>query len=444
MERFRKKIAKGWLSTIFSPSYSTFCSSMMLLMLMLFSSSISALTTIEKAESSFQNGIKAFKEGNYSVAESFFIEAKNHGFTGLQNDYNLGVVTFKQKKYEQSILYFDKLVSRPQFTALAQYNIGLSLERQGKISEAKKYFKLAANDTSNEKIQYLAKKKLDEKEQKSSSALYQSDKNWDIYASVTYGYDDNVKLVAQDIASGKGDSYLQSYARGRYKTPIDVRIYVSIFDINYEDFDIENYRINKVGIDYPFKFNDWKITPAFEYSESELGDEDYQDITDYRLKARKRLGKNSLTLSYRYSDIDAADNKYNYLEGNRQRLRINYRMPIDIGLLRFRYQFETNDRKDTTFRSYSPDRHSIEAKLAHTFEKNWEFYADGSYRYSDYPTENGIKREEDRYRFSVGAEYVLHKNWSISAGYEYTDNKAKHSIDDYVRNVYQLSINGKF
>lgn len=431
MERLRKKIAREKLATCFSQTSVIF--------ILLYASTVSAVT--ETAENNFQKGIKSFKTGEYQLAEQYFLEAKNQGYTALKIDYNLGVATFKQKKYDDAIIHFNKLVSHSQFTTIANYNIGLSLERQANIEEAEKYFKLAANDKANKKIQYLAQRKLDEKEQ---APPVEKTKNWDVYASISYGYDDNVELIAQDIASNKGDSYIQSYARAKYKSVVGARAYVSIFDINYNDFDDENYQIVRVGVDYPFNFKDWEITPALEYSESELGDEDYQDITDYRLKARKRFGKNSLTLSYRYSDINAADSQYDYLEGNRQRIRVDYRMPVDIGKLRLRYQFETNDREDTSRRSYSPDRHNIEAKFSYELKKDWDVYVDGNYRHSDYPSKGNYDREDERYRFSVGTEYNINKSWSISAKYEYTDNHSNHSIDEYTRNVYQLSLNGKF
>ena len=400
----------------------------------------SVMASMSPAETSFMNGVKAYKKGDYQSAEQYFSGAKKQGYKDLKLDYNLGVVSYKQEKYEQAISYFNNLTSSEKYSSVAHYNIGLSLERQGKKEEAYKFYQLAANDESSEKIQNLANKKL----KKTTESKAKQKKNWDIYTSVAYGYDDNVTLVAEDTASGQSDSYWQIYGRARYTTPIDARIYASIFDIQYDDLDDEDYRSLKAGIDYPFKLNQWKMTPALEYSESKLGDDDYQEITDYKLKARKRFGKNSLTLSYRYSDIDAADNQYDYLEGDRHRVRINYRMPIDIGKLRLRYQYETNDRKDTANTSYSPDRHTLEAKLAHELNDSWEVYVDGSYRYSDYPSKGGRQREDDRYRMAVGTEYEINKTWSLSAKYEYTDNHSDRSEDEYTRNVYQLSLDGKF
>ncbi|MCW8932419.1 MAG: tetratricopeptide repeat protein [Gammaproteobacteria bacterium] len=430
MERFNNKMAKERLATLSLQISLTF--------MMLHTSLVFASTT---AEDTFQKGIKSFKSGHYQSAEKFFLDAKKQGYVALQIDYNLGVATFKLKKYDAAILHFNKLISHPKFSAIAYYNIGLSLERQGKKEEARKYFKLASESKSNEKIQYLAQKKLNKKE---LSHNIDNKKNWDVYASVSYGYDDNIELIAKDTASSKEDSYIQSYLRARYKTAINVRTYISIFDISYDDFDAEDYQNIKLGVDYPFKFYDWKITPAFEYSESELGDKDYQNITDYKFKARKRFGKKSLTVSYRYSDIDEADNQYEYLKGKRQRIRINYQMPVNIGRLRLRYQFETNDREDTSLRSYSPERHSIEAKLSHELQDGWEVFSDVSYRNSDYPQKNNYAREDERYRFSIGSEYQFNNMWSVSAKYEYTDNHSNHRIDEYTRNVYQLSVNGKF
>ncbi|MCP3849280.1 MAG: outer membrane beta-barrel protein [Gammaproteobacteria bacterium] len=402
----------------------------------------SLLWALEKeAENSFQQGIQSFKSGNYQVAERFFLEAKKQGYTSPQVDYNLGVSSFKQKKFSEAIGHFEQLTSHPELSSVAHYNIGLSLEQQNKTSQAQKYFELAANNNTNEKIRYLAQKKLAEKEESPSK---KKKKNWSIYSSITYGYDDNVELIERDSASNQEDSYIQSYARARYKTPLDARIYLSIFDINYRDFDEEDYQTIKAGVDYPFRLNDWKMTPAIEYSESELGDDDYQKITDYRFKARKKIGDDSLTLSYRYSDIDAAERQYEYVEGDRHRFRVNYRMPVEIGVLRLRYQYETNNRKDTLTRSYSPDRNTLEAKLTHALRKNWEVSIDGGYRNSDYPRANGINRDDERYQLGFGTEYTVNKTWSISAKYEYTDNKSNQSLEEYRRNVYQLSLDGRF
>lgn len=427
MKNLKSNQTQGWHNT------------QVLLMLALFTSPVIAASSL--AENTFQQGIKSFKQGDYSVAERLFSEARKQGYTSLQINYNLGVATFKQKKYDAAISHFITLVDHPEFSAIAHYNIGLSLERQGKADAAKKYFTLVANDASNEKIQYLAQTKLTEKQ---PAPVAKKQKKWSVYASFTTAYDDNVELIDKERASGKGDSYLQTYARALYKTDPGIRIYASLFDVNYRHLDQDDYRSFKGGIDYPFKLDKWLLTPALEYSESTLDTNDYQDITDYKLKARTRLGKDSLTLLYRYSNISAAERQYDHLDGWRQRIRADYRMPIDMAIWRFRYQFETNSREDKPWRSYSPDRHGVEANLIVPVKNNWDIIGKAAYRYSDYPEALGRSRSDNRNRYEIGAQYTFNDTWSIDAKYQYTDNRSNQIGDEYTRNVYQLSINGHF
>ena len=67
----------------------------------------------------FQAGVKAFQEGKYEEAVSYFQQASEEGEDKPQLNYNLGAAYFKTGQYERSEKEFKKLTYLPGWQALA-------------------------------------------------------------------------------------------------------------------------------------------------------------------------------------------------------------------------------------------------------------------------------------------------------------------------------------
>lgn len=385
-------------------------------------------------------GIAQFKQSDYESALIQLEAAQRLGNRQPQLFYNLGVTHYKLKMYRQAIADFEQVRST-ELAAPAKLNIGLCWEALGDERKAQSAFR-AARTGDNDKVAYLAGQKLGLKplgDERAQGGFSLDDLKWDVYANIAGGYDDNVNLVAQDAPSQQADSFTQSYLSARVGLGNSARIYASLFDIDYADVDIQDFRIGKVGVDYPLRAADWYLLPSVDIFQSTLMGDDYQDGFNFKLKARRYFGNNAFTTSYRYSDFDASEPLFEPTAGNRHRLRFEYKMPTALGELRGRYQYESNDRNDSARRSHSPERHG----LALRYKNSWnalQGYVDLDWRNSDYGTVAAVTREDRRLRSTLGASYRLTANWNLGLKYQYTDNDSNQAEERYTRNLYLFDV----
>jgi tetratricopeptide (TPR) repeat protein len=393
----------------------------------------------------FGKGIKAFKQQNYSQALSAFESARANGYQQAQLSYNLGVTYYKLGDYFAAETEFKKLLGHPTLSAIAKYNLALVYNKLNDEEMTLHYLQLAANDTSNPKIAAVAQNTLNPASPKAAApAQKKAKKIWSIYLSEEIGHSDNVTLVGQDDAtSEQGDTFLQTYIKGKIKIPGTVNISLSVFDISYDTLAAQDFRVLKLGIDRRFKWDGWKITPGINFSSSELSDDHFQDVFDVNLKVKKRFGNQAVAFRYRYSDIDAVS-LFNQLDGHRHRIRADYTFPILGNDLRTRYKYETNDRKNQANKSSSPDRHSLELRLRREFTGDISAYTEVAFRNSDYSEAAGFNREDERYQYAVGGTYKISKSWSLNAKYQYTENDSNLLGSDYDSNVWQVGVAGTF
>ncbi|MFI2811184.1 outer membrane beta-barrel protein [Microbulbifer sp. JSM ZJ756] len=398
------------------------------------------VSATEPGTRQLESGIEQFKRGNFETALMHLETAQELGNREPQLFYNLGVTHYKLKMYRQAIANFKK-VQGTDLEAPAKLNIGLCWDALGDQRKAEKAFR-AARGSENRKVAYLAGQRLGKKRasnERGSSDRWSRNLEWDVYANVAGGYDDNVTLVAADAPSQQADSYTQSYFSARFGFADSARVYASLFDINYADIDSQDFGIGKVGMDYPLRVADWYLLPSVNIFQSSLMGSDYQEGHDLKFKARRYFGKNAFTTSYRFTEFDTSDPLFEATAGARHRLRFEYKVPTDFGELRGRYQYETNDRNDSPLRSYSPDRHG----LALRYKNSWSVlqgYLDLDWRSSDYGSIVTVPREDERLRTTIGASYRLTANWDLGFRYQYTDNDSNLAEESYTRNQFLLDL----
>lgn len=97
-----------------------------------------------KESSNYNKGLSAFQKGNYKEAKQLLEGVLGQsGITAAQKNiiqHHLGVVEYQQGQYEKSIIYLSKIYTQYPNSTLAPsalYNIGRSLVKMGKKSEAK-------------------------------------------------------------------------------------------------------------------------------------------------------------------------------------------------------------------------------------------------------------------------------------------------------------------
>ena len=89
----------------------------------------SSNTFAAAGDADFDQGMAAFKKGDYESALQAFRAAGQKGLRSVELNYNLGVVNYKLGNLERAKLYFTRLRKFPRLSQLASYNLGLIAER---------------------------------------------------------------------------------------------------------------------------------------------------------------------------------------------------------------------------------------------------------------------------------------------------------------------------
>lgn len=386
----------------------------------------------------FQAGVKYFKAGRYRQAIHAFEKARKRDTNNPKLDYNLGVSYFKTGQFGKAKKYLSRSARHPLYRSLSHYNLGLLAKKQNKRTEAVNWFNKVIQKNDDKKLTILAKKQISE--------LTGKRKNWYLSASAGYGYDSNINSVPTGQATNLGDNFIESFAsangmingnqnRGWFLDSF-------VYRLDYQDLSDNDFDDLQIGIYYKTPVDKWRTRFGAYLDKSYLNGDAYQNTTGLEARGQFPIGQSSrLQLRYLYNDINPQNRLYNYLAGWKQRFRAEYRNYKGKDFYRAYYELELNDRADTTTRSYSPTRHTLRGRYQHRFNKNWKWYADASYRISDYPMVAGLGREDKRLKLSTSVFYKLNKHWKIKAKYERTNNNSNDTLYDYVRNMYMLSVN---
>ncbi len=405
------------------------------------------LNAMAGTSNDFNKGKTYFKQGQYDKAIKYFKLAQKKGMEKTALDYNLGVSYFKIENYDKAEAYFRKILKSKNMKSLAQYNLGLVALKKDDKKTAGKWFNKSQN-TTNKKIAELSRQQLQRLTPKKSAS---STKNWYSYASLSYGYNSNIKLAPVEIATDTSDTYLDFYAStsgtlsGTYTDGYSLDAFASF--INYTDVDTYDEKQARIGLYKNKTYADWRTRIGAYYDRSTFGSTDFQSIIGLEAKGKLKLGKtNSASLRYRYNDISSLDNIYDYLNGWRQQFRAQYMDYTAKGSKRIYYELELNDRQNNILngRNYSPTRHKFFGIYRYNIAKAWRIGGELSYRYSEYQPTATQNRQDDRLRAAIEARYKISKMWKANGRYQFTDNSSTDNIYDYTQNLYYLGIEASF
>ena len=168
-------------------------------------------------------------------------------------------------------------------------------------------------------------------------------------------------------------------------------------------------------------------------------------------RGKRKISKTErIYFRYRYEDIASDYINYDYLEGWRQKLRLEYRQYNRTNIGQLYYELELNDREDyvsTTTGdeySYSPTRHTLRGKYTEFLDKNWRLTGDISYRMSDYPATSTQDRNDDRWMLATYLDYRFDKSTRLRTKLQYSDNQSTEDLYDYDRVILSVGINKLF
>ncbi len=422
----------------------------------------------------FNQGVKAAGSGDYRVALSKFLKAKQAGLDSSALKYNFGVAYYKLGLYEKSKNNFVALTDVAGFKQLAYYNLGLIANKQKNKAAAVTWFQRAYRSGKSDKVKILSRealKRLGAVPKKISAP----GKKWTGLLSASLYSDSNVSLANDDLAavSSKSDTVMVLSAFGTKwligGSADGVRLFLRGYLQNYNTQTTYNYTKFGLGAAYYNRMGNWKMRYGGFWDEAYLGGAQYQRILSAEMRARKALSKNNqLRLRYKLSSIDATDPAYDDLGGIRQQLRLGNQTRSGKNRYRVYYQLELNDREDRNysidngggdidyfFTSYSPTRHTFRVTGWWNLASTWKLRLDGRYRTSRYNDDNYVfnsltlvktteLRKDTQTRLSARLSKKLDKNLKLEMAYTVTNNDSSVYVESYDRSLASVGLSSTF
>ena len=293
-----------------------------------------------------------------------------------------------------------------------------------------------------------------------ASAASAAASDWKGLLKLSVANDDNVTLTESNdvVASNESDTFIDVLGTAsRYLTgdkDNGVRLIGTLFNREYDTADGFDFTLLGAGLGYDRKLGDWNGRFEANYEYLEFGGDTYEKILHLSAEGRHKFSKNTeLRVRYRYSDINAPEDAYSNLEGDRHQLRFEGRFRSGKNRYRLSYTYEDNDRDDrttmTTFSSSSPVRHTLRANAKIPLAEKWESEFDLRYRDSRYKDDNvsggmSTRRNDERFRAKATLKYKLDTKTKIFADYNHFDNDSNIDSFTYERNIVSVGISRFF
>lgn len=398
-------------------------------------------------ELNFSNGIKSFKAGDYLKAIKHFKAAEEKGLKTASLYFNLGSSYYKAEKYKQSEIVFIKLRKFPKMRTLASYNLGLIYKNTNNEQHAIQWFRKVIKVNDSAKLSTLASLQIDTI--KSDKKLTNKLDRWNNYAYLSLGNDSNINVAPSDTALNQSDSFASFYINSEYLISGSISdawlANASFYHIDYTDFNNNNESQYSLSLKRKLKKAEWLNQFVGKLTKSTYNSADYQTTLSLEASTSRKITKeNKFKLRYRYKKIDSDNVLYNYLEGNKQQLRAEIKTRKKTYRQKYYYEYEVNDRQDTSSLSYSPTRHTL--KIIHSIKVNnsVDWGGELSYRISDYPVIATTDRDSTRWKYGIFGSYRFDKKIKLKAKFTHTDNASDSLLYEYGKNVFRLTLSRFF
>lgn len=426
-----------------------------------------AMAGSQTARESFRSGIQAFERGDLEQARALFERAQAQGLDSLSLLYNLGVVYYRLQAFDDARRVFLALLDTPH-RPLARYNLGLVALGRGDDPVAIRWFRLAAEEPSPDKIQALAERQLSRLEpqrepQRETPAP--APKPWVGYLSLAGGYDDNIAGVPDAATSERKGGYAELLAAGSVyllgHRDSGVRLQGAAYTRQYpseSEFDTD---LAQLGAAWLQRAGPGRMGVTASSSQSWLDSRDlerqYRLELSYRFDQCPLVGERShCKMAIAGSTIEGGDGFEAY-DGEWYRAQIKGRKQAGRWLLDAEYRFESNHRQDLRteqeFHSVSPRRQLLELGVLYRLTNDFRLGIEGGYRHSRYRDPHQLvsnseviaeRRVDKRSEGTLVAEYSLSAQWLLRAEWTARDNDSSLDRFQYKRHTAQLGIEGAF
>lgn len=419
------------------------------------------------AQEDFSAGVAAFQGGNITRAKMLLEQARNAGLDSASLLYNLGVVYFRLGLFERARATFIELLDT-QHAPLARYNLGLVLQKKGDTEGARAWFNRAADESSPDQIQALARRQL----AKSASTVSPvSDKEADStrmagFFSTAAGYDDNISSTPSSATTNQASVFGDALASGRVYFEQDSGSALQLDGVAYTrqypgnaEFD-NTYFSAGTSWHRPLggaRLRSGVTVAGFWFGADLLEQQVELDITFERSGC---FGSVVPRLDCEV-EVSAAKIKggsgFSFYDGESFGGELSIEKNTPQWTLGTAYRLDIDQRDDlateTEFFSFSPTRHQISFDVERQFNGSFSLGISQAFRASRYAdphvmSDNGQlrtdTREDDRFRSLLFGRYQLDRRWRIGMELALIDNQSSLERYQYQRREFLLSLDGMF
>jgi hypothetical protein len=416
-------------------------------------------TVLADASSFYQQGIAAFKTGQFETALNRFEEAEKEGMQTATLHYNLGSTYYRLNRFADSARHFKQIRDDGKWGALAEYNLGLIAERQNDNLQALQHYRQAYRKADTERVTALSAAKIQALTGEAKAGLAA----WSGYVSAARGYDDNPALtgVEDTAADESSDSFIEAlgvvsgYLTGDRRE--GTRLSGGFYSRTYDDAHQFNVAGLYAGAFRDQQVGDWHTALGLSLDNYWLDGNQYTTGIGLVAHAQRPLTVGNLDVRNQLSYIKG-DGAFEYLDGIRNRLTVSWIGGSAEQRWKLGYIQEVNNRKDfddaPTFQSYSPVQHSVFGQLTSKFTQRFSTTARLEYRNSRYQDDDVVldendnaisaRRNEDRLEGSLMGRYELNRTFGAFAEYRYTDNDSNINRYVYESNQFMVGIDASF
>lgn len=363
----------------------------------------------------------AFQRNDYEQALALFEAAADAGMSGPAVQFNIGVAAYRAGRRERAETAFLEAARTPAMAALAHYNLGLVALSRGRRTAAARWFMRAQTETSDERVRSLADAQL---------AILSPDpqRNWAGYASVGWGYDDNVALASDANlleVSGAGDYFTEAQLAVSGPLAQPWRFDASAFIVDYEDLSAFDQINAQGGARYKLRAGSWTQEAFVQLTYAALDGEGYESKRTLGLQASRELTPAwRMRARYRYNDI-AGLNAFPGVTGSRSDVEARFIGLHDDWELGVGYRFESGNLQDEAL---SLSRHEVLFGLRRDWRAIWSLALDIALQQSRYEAQSG---NENEYAFACTIARRLTPRWRLVLRYAYADHEAGVAAFDY-------------
>ena len=392
-------------------------------------------------------GNSYYQLGSFAASSDAFkhvLKINPHNSTAM---FYLGLSLIQQKKYAESIPYFEKAGTLDSdFKQLSLFYIGEAHSELGNLLESSETWRQAikVNPTTD-----IARKtgtlvnKLTRKKGK---------KPWSMSMSTGIEFDDNVTVSLQDLTTGVEDfAYIFEFSgaykfleTSKFELEADYDFYQSIYD-TLSEFDLQSHLFSLIGT-YKFKKSDLGVFAR--YNRTTLAGEDFMETYSIAPQIGFFPSKQWLAL-IRYSYEDSQFFKDPARDGQ------NYGVGMDHFIfsmkgksyLLFSYRFENKKTNGNEF-TYAGHFGTLGVNTPLPFwNQKGTFNITYRYSYKDYRNITpslGRERRDLRHAIQVGLSQPIYKGLELNLKYQFIDSVSNLRQVDFTENIASLAFGVSF